>query len=163
MLLMRHIRTSLVAAFITLVPMVCTDFSAENSGQSTATDFRIPLGSCADFQDVAETFTNIYTNLLSQPAGGTSKGCAGANSCHSLATNLGGWNLGNNQAQAWSNLTTLNGISGRKLITANNIEASEIIIRLSVIINPMPKDGNLWFNSDLIAIKRWVCQGALNN
>ncbi|MFZ5629552.1 MAG: hypothetical protein ACOY5B_10520 [Spirochaetota bacterium] len=143
--------------------MACVDFSDATDKDAANGEFRIPLGNCADYQDVAETFTSIYTNLLSQPAGATSKGCAGVNSCHSPATNLGGWNLGSNQSQAYFNLTTLSGLSGNRLITPNSIADSNVIVRLSLINNAEPRNGSLWFNSDLIAIKRWVCQGAQNN
>jgi hypothetical protein len=148
---------------IGLTLLCCIDSSDQTTQQDPLSQYRIPLGTCADYQDVVETFTNVYNNLLVQPAGGASKGCAGASSCHSTVTNLGGWNLGSSQTQAWSNLTTLTGLSGQRLITANSIANSNVIVRLSQINNAEPKNGALWFNSDLISIKRWVCQGALNN
>ena len=63
----------------------------------------------------------------------------------------------------YANIVNQTGNSGKTLITPNDLQNSYILIRLSQIENPMPQGGTLWFNTDLQSIKRWICQGALNN
>jgi hypothetical protein len=139
----------------------CSDFSSQ-ADKAPDGIFRIPIGDCATAQSPNATWTYVY-NLMSTPAGAGSKGCAGANSCHSTATNLGGWNMGTSKPQARTNLLTLSGLSGKRLITPGSLDNSNVLIRLSQILNPMPRDGDLWFNTDLDALKTWICQGALDN
>lgn len=135
----------------------CVDFSDSKQDETAADgEFRIPLGTCADVPGPTVNFGDVYS-ILSLPAGAGSKGCAG---CHSLTPNSGGWNLGTTQTQAYNNITTLSGLSGKRLITPNNINDSNIIVRMSLIFGAEPRNGTLWNNTELQTIKRWVCQGA---
>lgn len=151
--------------FILLLFIVsCADFNTTSEGENEEElKYRIPLGSCSEFQQPTESFQSLYDDFFKLDTE-TSKGCSGS-SCHSLVANAGGWNLGNpeNKFNTHSNLVNQQGLSGRTLINPNDLEGSEILVRLSVLQNPMPRNRELWTNADLIRLKRWICQGAQNN
>ena len=157
-----------IHVMLVVVGLTCVDFdnistAAESSGTQQDV-YRINIGTCDENLSPTESWISIWTDLINVEGKSDSKGCAGSQ-CHDAAVNSGNWNLGNIPTSTETYLNWLNkkGSSGKTLLTAKSLTDSEIIERLSIVQNPMPKNGQLWFNTDLQRLKRWICQGAENN
>ena len=160
---------TLIALFTCqIILLSCIDTNTlptKTNSTENADIYRIPIGTCAEFEGPPELFSGLWRDFFTAPSGSESKGCNDATGCHGKIASLGGWNVGNTptKTETWQNIVNRNGISGSPLITPNDLEKSLIVIRLSAVQNPMPLNGQVWFNTDLQRIKRWICQGALNN
>ena len=166
---MKRTIETLIALFTCQVILLsCVDTNTlptKTNSTENADIYRIPIGTCAEFQGPPELFSDLWRDFFTLESGSESKGCNHSTGCHGKIASLGGWNVGNTptKTETWQNIVNNNGISGSPLITPNDLEKSLIVIRLSAVQNPMPRNGQVWFNTDLQRIKRWVCQGALNN
>lgn len=161
-----YVSLGLLIALVFVGLVACVDYSKVSEPEAPADgSFRIPLGTCAEYQDIPVTFSGDVWPTMALAAGGDSKGCSGTGKCHNATTGLGGWNLGTPESpvNTFANIVNKTGNSGKTLIKPNDLENSYILIRLSQIENPMPQGGTLWFNTDLQNLKRWICQGAPNN
>ena len=161
---------TLIALFTCqIILLSCIDTNTlptKTNSTENANIYRIPIGTCAEFEGRRpELFSDLWRDFFIAPSGNESKGCNNDAGCHGKIASLGGWNVGvtPTKTETWQNIVNKSGISGSPLITPNDLEKSLIVIRLSAIQNPMPQNGQVWFNTDLERIKRWICQGALNN
>lgn len=154
----------------------CVDYS-EGDFTAPLSQYRIPIGSCADVSGQTGTFTQVYGYFSRDPLNPAvdtdKKGCNNV-SCHSNSS--GGtnkWALGVDQASTFASsiINVASSVSGRNLINDNsvfndstNLEKSEILQRLSQNANRMPSaPGEIWTDTDLDILKVWICEGAQNN